>query len=312
MAQAEVRPKSYGPRVKTTPPLTGWTEIRWDVPRELADELSDVLSLATDGSVLVEPTGAGVTLVAAFEAAADSPAKRKEIRAELARFAKSQPAFTRLADHDWKNAWREVWKPFRVGPFAIVPKDFTGTLRATDQRIFLEPGVAFGTGRHATTRACLLALSTLDVTGARVLDAGFGSGLLGVAAAVRGAASVEGFDTDRHALPVAQELAHDNGVAACCEFRVGGFEEVDHVTEPYDLVFANIYADVIVTEAARLERLLAPSGTLVVSGCAREHRDRVLSSLCSDKLGDRALSLETEYGQRWHTFVLGRGTFSMY
>lgn len=280
---------------------SGWTEVRWSVSVELADELTDLLAERLEGSVLIEIQGDRAELVGAVEQSRDTEGWRDELTRALAPMGSEAPTFRRLDDHDWKNAWREVWKPFRVGPFAIVPRDFAGELRATDQRIVLEPGVAFGTGRHATTRACLLALGELDVQGARVLDAGSGSGLLGVAAALRGAASVEGFDLDPHAVPVAVELARDNGVAARCDFVAAGFEYLSGSTKTYHLVFANIYADVIIERAGALARALEPNGTLVVSGCARERREQVLAALALE-----GLRPSVEYGRRWRTFVCAR------
>lgn len=280
----------------------GWTEVRWRVPAEEAEERSDELASAVGGSVAFELDGEAAVLVAAVEAADDTPGWRTEIAARLGGPASPENlAFTPLADQDWSNAWRDVWRPFRVPPFAVVPHHFEGSLRANDVRVLLEPGAAFGTGRHQTTRACLAAVGRAALDGARVLDAGYGTGLLAVAAALRGASKVEGFDVDRAAHTAATTLAADNGVADRCRFQVGGFETLGELSGPYDLVLANIYHDVVEAHAGDLASVLAGDGTLVVSGCRRERREHVRAAL--ERAG---LDVADEVGVRWRTFTARR------
>lgn len=178
-----------------------------------------------------------------------------------------EPSFRRLPAEDWAVSWRKSWKPMRVGRLCLVPPDWDRPLRAGDVRLVLEPGGAFGTGRHATTRGCLRALQERPLTGARVLDAGCGSGVLGVAALLLGADHVLAFDNDPNALPYARHLFEANGVADRADLRVAAFEDLRGDEGAFDLVLANIYADVIELHAGDLARRLVPGGRFVFSGC---------------------------------------------
>src|SRR4029079_11480209 len=140
-------------------------------------------------------------------------------------------------------------------------------------RIELEPGGAFGTGRHPTTRALLLGLQERLAVGARARDpgtrhrvlarardAGTGNGVLAFAALVLGAERAVAFDNDPNALPYADELARKNRVRARLQLRQGGFEVLGERDLAFDVVLANLYADLIQSHAADLARRLRPGG----------------------------------------------------
>lgn len=211
------------------------------------------------------------------------------------------PRFRRLPPEDYANSWRKTWKALRVGPFAITPYDWRGTLRADDVRLELEPGGAFGTGRHATTRACLRAVAERVCPGQRVLDAGTGNGVLCVAAALRGAHRVLGFDIDPSAIPYADELAQRNRVAERCEFRAGAFECLRDDDRGFDGVTANIFADLIQAHAAQMAERLAPRGWFAFSGCVAAKREPTLAAIEAAGLVVERLATRG----RWDTF-LGR------
>lgn len=237
----------------------------------------------------------------------DSEPLRAHLSAQLAQLASRSAIaelvglelrFRRLPPEDYANSWRKSWKALRIARFAITPYDWTGRLRAGDVRLLLEPGGAFGTGRHATTRACLQTVSERTLEGARVLDAGTGSGILCVAAALCGAQYALGFDIDPAALPYSRELAERNGVAARCEFRVGGFECLRPDERNFDGVLANIFADLIAAHASDLAQRLAPGGWFAFSGCASHKREPTLAAIQAaglelDELATRG---------RWDTF----------
>jgi ribosomal protein L11 methyltransferase len=132
----------------------------------------------------------------------------------------------------------------------------------------------------------------------RVLDAGSGSGILGVAAAMCGAREVVGFDLDPVAAAHATELASNNGVADRCRFVTAGFESLAG-SAPFDVVIANIYADVIQTHAADLRSALAPGGWFVFSGCPV---NRVPGTRRAIESAGFVIEEERVRG-RWHTFV---------
>ncbi len=183
------------------------------------------------------------------------------------------------------DAWRHAHRPFRVGRVAIVPTgDRHPSRRPDDIALHLQPGGAFGTGRHATTRACLRALQRRLAPGQRVLDAGCGSGILAVAAARLGAGAVLGIDIEEVSVEVARDLALSHDVADRCTFRHEALGDHALPEAPFDGVLANIEDDVIRAQAPHLAALLAPGGWFVVSGCRSERRDELVATLAASGL----------------------------
>ncbi len=176
-----------------------------------------------------------------------------------------------LPDEDWLEAWKRDLKPVVAGPFVVLAPwhDWRGPGR----RLVLEPGMAFGTGHHATTRMALEALAARPLAGRRVLDVGTGSGILAIAAALLGA-EVLGVDTDASVIPVARENARKNGVAP--DFRVGS---VEAARPPYDVLVANLYAELHAELAPAYARLLAPGGRAHLTGVLAERASLVREAL---------------------------------
>jgi ribosomal protein L11 methyltransferase len=275
-----------------------WIEVRVLAPMEwqelVADELvrcAPVAGIAFGRpSLASSPAPAGADWVRAFfESEVDSPHLRQQISKAVASLAERahapelrglEASFRLVPREDWASSWRKTWKPFRLGHWVVAPRDWTGRLRAGDRRLVLEPGGAFGTGRHATTRACLRAIQRRLVPGTRALDCGTGSGILAVVAALEGARSVLGFDNDPSALIYARELAELNGTEARCEWRAGGFEVLGGA-ERFEAVFANIYADVIARHAVDLAERMTPDGWFVVSGCSVDRREETLAAVAA-------------------------------
>ncbi len=164
-----------------------------------------------------------------------------------------------VEEADWANAWKEFYKPFRVGRRLLVTPPWEHPELAPDDiPLVIDPGMAFGTGSHPTTQLCLVALEDYVTPSARVADIGTGSGILAIAAAKLGASFVAANDNDPLAVRIARENAAANGVAV---------EVTDALpTGEYDVVVANILADVIIGLSAELNTLLAPGGVLIASG----------------------------------------------
>ena len=153
----------------------------------------------------------------------DSPELRQRLRHRLGQLAELtgeseleglELSFKRLPPEDYATSWKKSWKPFRVGRLCLLPPWDEREVRADELRLTIQPGGSFGSGRHATTRTCLRVLTRRITGGERVLDAGTGSGVLSVAAALLGAESCTGFDIDPNSTPAAGALAEDNGVSA--------------------------------------------------------------------------------------------------
>lgn len=167
-----------------------------------------------------------------------------------------------VADQDWLGEWKKSWQPVAVGERFIIAPPWAEIADAGGRiDIRIEPGMAFGTGTHETTRLCLGAMEKY-FAGGSFLDVGTGTGILAIAVAkLFPDARIEAIDTDAQAVEIAAENARLNGVAANIEFRVGSVEET---TASADLVCANLTAEVI---SSILPQLIGAScGRLVLSG----------------------------------------------
>lgn len=183
----------------------------------------------------------------------------------------------RIADRDWERVWLEDFRPMRFGRrLWIVPggqalPDDAGEDAAV---LHLDPGLAFGTGTHATTAQCLAWLDRqTDLADRQVLDFGCGSGVLALAAARLGAAAVDAVDNDGQALTATVANADANGLAGA--IRAIAADDWSARPGGYDLVLANILANTLVALAPRLVAALAPDGQLALSGVLPEQGDAV-------------------------------------
>lgn len=184
-----------------------------------------------------------------------------------------------LADQDWKDSYKIHFRATAFGPLHWVPvwERDTFVAPAGAHVLWLDPGLAFGTGNHETTR--LVAERLVEFTArrgpvGRVVDAGCGSGILALSAVRLGFQDVVGFDNDPEAVRVSEENAALNTLAGRVDFRVGDLD-TGWPAGPSELVLANIQADVLVRFAPALLAAVAPGGELVLSGILARERDDV-------------------------------------
>ncbi len=173
-----------------------------------------------------------------------------------------------VADQDWLGEWKKNWQPVKTGRFIVAPP-WSEIPEATDQIVIrIEPGMAFGTGTHETTRLCLTAIEKY-FRGGSLLDVGTGTGILAIATAkLSPDARIEACDTDADAIEIARENARLNGVDERIAFRVGTVKEA---TASADVICANLTADVILPLLPAL--LGATCGRLVLSGILDSQAD---------------------------------------
>lgn len=195
-----------------------------------------------------------------------------------------------VEQRDWLEEWKKNWQPVAVGRFVIAPPWSTVDDAHDRCVIRIEPGMAFGTGTHETTRLCLAAMQSY-YEGGSFLDVGTGTGILAIAAAACApGAHIEACDTDADAIEIARENAVANGVADRISFSVGS---VDEGTSSADFICANLTADVI---AKVLPTLVALScGRLVLSGILENQIESITDQLAQLAITDVEITRDGEW-----------------
>lgn len=170
-----------------------------------------------------------------------------------------------VAEEDWENTWKQYYKPVPVGRKILI-KPLWETLQKTERNVIIEldPGMAFGTGTHETTRMCLELLEKYVGPQKRVLDVGCGSGILSIGAAKLGAAETFAVDIDANAVRIAKENIAVNGAEQ--NIRVVCGDLTDKVEGKYDIVVANIIADAIIKLSASIGQFMDKDGIYITSG----------------------------------------------
>ena len=203
-----------------------------------------------------------------------------------------------VREDDWLNNWRKYFKPMPVGERLLInPSWYTDTDPEGRAVLNIDPGLAFGTGKHETTRLCMEALERYVNKGSKVLDVGCGSGILGIAAVLLGADSAFGVDIDETAVRTANENARINGVGD--SFTAIAGDLVDKVTEKYDIVVANIVADAIIALSASVPRFMTDDAVYIVSGIIDARADDVKNAV-----KDSFDIVEENTLGGWYCFVL--------
>ncbi len=203
-------------------------------------------------------------------------------------------------DADWLERWKEGHAAQRIGRVVIVPSWLDETIGPDEVAVRMDPGMAFGTGLHPTTRGCLALLQRVGPMPPRVLDVGSGSGILALAALRLGAGQVDCLDTDAEAVRATRANAEANGLAGQVSVRQGTLPETASTT--YPLILANLVAAVLVELAPRLAEHLEPGGTLIAGGVIAERAGEVMAALDASGL---ALDERLDDGE-WVSLRLSR------
>ena len=226
---------------------------------------------------------------------AEAPEKLQTLAGELAAFRAGNPekdlgsleiSLENLREEDWENNWKQYYQPIPVGKrLLIVPQWLTPENPEGRIPVLLDPGMIFGTGAHASTQMCLGALEQAVRPGCRVVDLGSGSGILSIAALLLGAGEAVGVDIDPKAEDIARQNAALNGLGAPAFRAVTGNVISDRQMmralekSPWDVVLANIVADVIIPLSAVVPGLLAEGGQFICSGILNTRLPEVLKAL---------------------------------
>jgi len=188
------------------------------------------------------------------------------------------PEFRELTEDDWASAWKKHYHLLWIGQRIVIKPPWQEYKPRPDEVVIeLDPGMAFGTGLHPTTRMCLEALEEHLKPGAKVLDLGTGSGILAIAAAKLGAGSVLALDSDPLAVRAARANVQSNGVQ---DIVAVGLGSLDKATEEFGLVLVNILARVIIELAAQgLVNRVRPTGLMIAAGIIEEQEAEVAAAL---------------------------------
>lgn len=229
----------------------------------------------------------------------------QEIR-EYCEIGKGTVTLSETEDKDWINNWKTFFKPFRAADDIVIKPTWETYEKEKDSDILIEidPGIAFGTGSHETTKLCIQALDTYVKEGDSVLDVGCGSGILSIAALKLGAAHATAIDIDEVAVKVAAENMEVNQIPPSCYTLFDGdlisnaFLKVKAGTG-HDIVVANILADVIIPLTGVIRPHLKKGGLYITSGIINTKEDEVRNAL--EENGFEILSVE--HMKEWCCFI---------
>jgi ribosomal protein L11 methyltransferase len=280
-----------------------WYELSVVADHEAVEAVSEILARRASGGVSIEPAfvpiddGLGARLdtsrpavVRAYVSALDGAAARAaidETRVALGHLTAfglrpiGELEVRVVAEEDWADAWKRHFPVLRVGRRLVIRPTWRRHRRRPDDVVIaLDPGMAFGTGLHPTTRLCLMELEDLAEdgrlrAGTRVLDVGCGSGILAIAAVLLGAGSAQGLDTDPIAVESTHANARRNRVGRRVDARRGSLPTG---AGPFDVVVANLVAGLLVELAAPLRAEVAEGGALVASGIFQDRESDVLAA----------------------------------
>lgn len=293
-----------------------WLEVSVQVDGEAAEAVSEVFNrygrggavLSTDFDDDVRRLSPGNTAVVTVKTylPLDEEGLKTRRHIEEALWHLSQiyplplPEFRELTEDDWANAWKKHYHVLRIGQRIVIKPSWQEHQRRPDEVVIeLDPGMAFGTGLHPTTRMCLRALEEHLKPGDKVLDLGTGSGILAIAAAKLGAGSVLALDNDPLAVRAARANVQSNGVQDIVTVEPGS---LDKAAEEFELVLVNILARVIVELAAQgLVDRVRPAGLMIAAGIIEEQAAEVVVALGEHGMG----IVERRQEKDWVTLVGG-------
>ncbi|HEY44971.1 MAG TPA: 50S ribosomal protein L11 methyltransferase [Anaerolineae bacterium] len=297
-----------------------WLEVSLTVNGELAEAIAELFARFVTNGVAIERTviekdgsedhSFGMVTVSAYLPADEHlELMRQQLEEGLWHLSQIQqlpePIYRLLQEEDWAQAWKSHYHPIPIGQRLMILPAWSQASTGDRLPVILNPGMAFGTGTHPTTRLCLIAIEDYLHSGQRMIDMGCGSGILSIAAARLGARHVQAWDNDSKSVKVARENVKRNRLTKCIDVKVGSLPELlanvgenDHKA---DLLVANILTSVLEGMiSAGMVRAIKDGGTVILSGVLAP-QIASLSAIC-DSHG--LVHVETRGEEDWRTLVL--------
>lgn len=286
--------------------IDSWFEIACDVPEEYSEVVADFLTQLSGTGVCVDnlsvdafstseiPDSIRVVIKAYLPADSDYMSRMQEVEFFISELSRRYPdvvfgptTLSAVNTEDWSSSWKVHFKPLRVGKRLLIVPTWEEAVQLSDDLVIrIDPGMAFGTGGHETTRLCLELLESVMENGPllttpSLLDLGTGSGILAMAASLLGAGRILALDIDPDAIDVARENLALNQLSDQIEC---GTDPLESLTERFDIILANILAEELVRLAPYLTERLNPGGSLILSGILAEKEQLVRQGFASQPL----------------------------
>lgn len=251
---------------------------KWDY---IDEELMNLSNCETCVTVYLPDNSQGMDMMLALKAML----RQLKSNDENNIFGRLEAETQNVREEDWANNWKQYFKPLKVGEKLLVKPSWE-EYNDNDGRIILEidPASSFGTGQHNTTKLCLELLEKSLKNGDKVLDLGCGSGILSIGAMLLGAGEVTAVDIEQNAVETALENAGKNNIpadkyVAYCGDVISNEELCVKIGDGYDLITANIVADVLIAMSGIFRKKLKAGGTLIISGIITERKDEVVEAV---------------------------------
>lgn len=250
----------------------------WDY---IDDDLMNLKDCETCVTVYLPDNSQGIDMLAALR----SEMTALGIRDENKDFGRLAVELANVREEDWANNWKQYFKPLTVGNRLVIKPSWED-YNKDDNRIILEidPASSFGTGQHNTTQLCLELIEKNLNKGDKLLDLGCGSGILSIASILLGAESVTAIDIDQNSVKIAKENAQKNNISeekytAYCGNVIDDADLVEKIGGGYDIIAANIVADVLIAMSPLFEKFIKKDGILILSGIISERCHEVIDAV---------------------------------
>lgn len=264
-----------------------WTELVVETTNEAIDAVTNILMENEAGGVQIDDDDLNdVRIITYFPANVNVAEKVPELEMQikgLSQFdidpGKAAVKLSNVNDDSWRDVWKKYYHPVRITRYlTIVPswEDYQPE-NADEKVIRLDPGRAFGTGTHPTTRLALLALEK-EIRGSEsMIDVGTGSGVLSIAAKYLGAGEIDAYDIDDEAIKATKENVALNPIAK--DINIGTNSLLDGISKKVNLIVANILAEIIVPLIPQAKECLNPGGKFITSGIINDKKDLIVNEL---------------------------------